>query len=976
MRFEESDPDDFDLHVLDSDYAMLRVEEHSAQVPGPKREQIENKFKGKGEEINTLVCTPTLELGVDIGALDAVLMRNVPPTAANYWQRAGRAGRRHRMAVDVTYAQATSFDKAYFKEPLKLLSAPVEPPRFNLKNELMIDKHVHAAVLTALHGLARRGDEAQRERIESVLGACFPSMLKPYLFTASDQVRAEVLDVSMLGELIREHRGHVLAEVRRAFTDAWPAEDASAVEPARLERVVDGMAAALADVLRRLKRRLDWAQGELRRLARQVDQVGVLDPEDEAHRRRCRRVIERLKGRAQRSRSQAQGGPDDSDTMGALAREGFLPGYGLESGSIIGTAEPPRLTQGLDIFELPRAPTLALREYVPGNAIYANGFRFVPRRFQLMPDETVRFRVDAEHKVVQDAGVDSPSAPLGEEEIRAVPVCDAILPSQSSISDEEDFRFQMPVAVYAAERGFHRGGKALGFGDLDLRFRRAVQLRMVNVGPRGEVGAGSFGYLLCLACQQSHSPYASARSKQDFIEKHLARCNHRVQPTGFFADVEVDALGLHDVVDAVSAFSLVEALRMGAARVLDMEIEDLQILGIGHPGEDALDLLLYDPMPGGSGLLEHLIGRWEEVLKSALDIVRSCPSACERACIDCLQTYRNRFYHEHLDRHRALEILESATGPLLEKHPIPEKLPKTSTTAGQGQTHIENRFKQLLDAAGLPAPFAQRRIDLGPALFTTPDFFYEGDDEDDPGICIYLDGMAGHLHGNPETAERDGFLREMLRRRGYEVVEVKSYELDDKSAVVAAITRIAKYLVGKEKQKALREDTRWFERASERPPAPDGAKVLRFVHAPKKTYDTVPVYDLRVAAGAFSEGQIPEPVELVIVDGLTPRPGHFVAQVVGDSMDELVPKGAWCLFEHLGAGARPAAPGDYVIVRRENAHDPDFGEFTFKQLVQRRDGWVLVPRSSRPEHREIPMLLEDGPFTFIARFVGVARRDE
>lgn len=201
-----------------------------------------------------------------------------------------------------------------------------------------------------------------------------------------------------------------------------------------------------------------------------------------------------------------------------------------------------------------------------------------------------------------------------------------------------------------------------------------------------------------------------------------------------------------------------------------------------------------------------------------------------------------------------------------------------------------------------------------------------------------------------------------------------SYELDDKSAVVAAIARVAKYLVGKEKQKALRADTSWVERASERPPAADGAKVLRFVHSPKKTYDTVPVYDLRVAAGAFS-GQIPEPLEYV-VDGLTPRPGHFVAQVVGDSMDELVPMGAWCLFEHLGAGTRRPATGDCLIVRRENAHDPDFGEFTFKQLVERRGRWALAPRSSRPEHQEIPMLPGDGPFSFVARFVGVARRED
>ncbi|MCB1048190.1 MAG: DEAD/DEAH box helicase, partial [Calditrichaeota bacterium] len=99
LKWEEEASDDFDLRLLDGQYEMLRVAEHSAQVPHDRREKIENQFKGDENRLNTLVCTPTLELGVDIGALDAVLMRNVPPSAANYWQRAGRAGRRHRMAV-------------------------------------------------------------------------------------------------------------------------------------------------------------------------------------------------------------------------------------------------------------------------------------------------------------------------------------------------------------------------------------------------------------------------------------------------------------------------------------------------------------------------------------------------------------------------------------------------------------------------------------------------------------------------------------------------------------------------------------------------------------------------------------------------------------------------------------------------------------------------------------------------------------
>jgi len=102
------------------------------------------------------------------------------------------------------------------------------------------------------------------------------------------------------------------------------------------------------------------------------------------------------------------------------------------------------------------------------------------------------------------------------------------------------------------------------------------------------------------------SPFASHAAREEFDTQHLERCGHTVQPTGFYADVEVDDLGLHDIEDRKMGFSLVEAVRMGAARVLDMETEDLQILALGHVGEEACDVLLYDPMPGGSGLLEHL----------------------------------------------------------------------------------------------------------------------------------------------------------------------------------------------------------------------------------------------------------------------------------------------------------------------------------------------------------------------------------
>ena len=656
----------------------------------------------------------------------------------------------------------------------------------------------------------------------------------------------------------------------------------------------------------------------------------------------------------------------DSITMAALAREGFLPGYGLESGSLVGTAEPPIMTQGLDDFDLPRPPSIALREYVPGNAIYANGFRFVPRRFQLSADDTLRFRVSIQEQVVTEAGRDRETAPLADHEIRAVPVCDVSMPSQSQISDEEDFRFQMSVATYASDKGYHRGGEAWSWGDLDLRFRRGLQLRLVNVGPRKEVQQTRLGYPLCLVCGQSHSPFASKKSRQDFEERHLERCKHAVLPTGFYADVEVDVFGIHEARDRQVAFSFMESLRMGASRVLDMEVEDLQLLALGHAGQDRVDVLLYDPMPGGSGLLEHLTERWEEVRTAALELVEQCPSACETACIDCLQTYRNRFYHEFLDRHEAAQIWNGATGPLIAVRTIPENVRRTSTTAGQPQTYIEDRFKEFLSRAGMPDPICQQTVDLGGGRHTIPDFFFPCEDEDEPGVCVYLDGMSAHIHGNDEQAQKDQFLRGKLRELDYEVVVVRSSEIDDPEAVVKHIARIAKYVVGKLKSKQLKQDRSWLAAS---PAAEKGHQGLRLVRCDEGDEGAIPVYDLKIAAGAFSIGQSPDAAGHVLVVGARARAGLFVAQVVGDSMNKIAPKGAWCLWQNLrAASVGGPSSGESLVVRRPDGLDPELGQFTFKRLSESDTGRRLVPVSTEPSHRPIQVSDELEP---IARLVAV-----
>src|SRR3984957_9957593 len=384
LVLETEDPDNYDLMVLDGRFDMIRPREHSAQIPATDREELERMFKGDGDRVNTLVCTPTLELGVDIGALDSVLMRNVPPLPSNYWQRAGRAGRRHRMAGNLTYARAHSHDRPYFNDPLKLLSGEIGPPNINLRNDVMVRKHVHAIVLTGLHRLSRPNSEItnsdQTEMVE-VLRRCFPNRVREYLFENTGEVRRRMLDLAPLRIVLGKHADRLHAGVVEAFRQGWPEDDARVVESATLRTYIDEMDGQLQSVLERLKRRLDWAIDQMNRLDEIRRRQGTLDPEQDSLRNRCDRYLKRLKGNDPRQRRGGEGFAG-TKTYSVLAAEGFLPGYGLDNGWVIGTYEGPKYNASFRDWELRRHPSLALREYVPGNLIYANGNRFIPRFFR------------------------------------------------------------------------------------------------------------------------------------------------------------------------------------------------------------------------------------------------------------------------------------------------------------------------------------------------------------------------------------------------------------------------------------------------------------------------------------------------------------------------------------------------------------------------------------------------------------------
>ena len=606
--------------------------------------------------------------------------------------------------------------------------------------------------------------------------------------------------------------------------------------------------------------------------------------------------------------------------------------------------------------------TSTTSQFVPGNLIYANGHRFAARRFHRdFSDENVempRYEVSAEHQAVKEttAGM---SSSLGGEVLPAMAVCDVDLVHNSHISDDEELRFQLGVAVYGLELGQHSGGTAYRWGDQPLLLRRGVRLRLVNVGVSEVIkGRNSFGYPVCTICGQSVSPLSSELQRESFRESHNKRCGRKPDRIGFYADIAADALSLPECTNATQAYSVLEALRMGATRVLDMHMEDLQIFVIGEIGNEAVQGFLWDPMPGGSGLLERLRERFAEVVEIAREVVKGCAGACASSCIDCLQIFRNSYYHNRLDRTVALDGLKARDQRLAFQHEIPPKQP-TSSPSGDSVpvNQAETRLRHLLLRAGFGEGTRNEQIQLGGALgTTTPDVIYR-DPEDDfcKGVCIYLDGMSKHIHGNPKTARKDREIRIWLRGSDYEVIEIPANELDDEDAMARHFRRLANYLGQGSKGRNLVKDRSWFtspDSSGEWEDAPQGPKLRLVTPTSESRYKTcVPLVPLKAAAGDFGDPHESlsewdrEWVELDV--GRVLREGMFVARVVGKSMEPRIPDGSYCLFASPVTGSRQ---GRTVLVRMRDEVDPETSErFTVKRYRSEENGgreWL----ATRPDH--------------------------
>ena len=750
--------------------AGLEAREHTAQVVARgDREERERRFRlNPGEEgqsgerrLPYLVCSPTMELGVDIAELELVHMRNVPPTPANYAQRSGRAGRQGQPGLIVTFCRASSqHDQYYFRNRQEMVAGAVRPPSLDLENEALLEAHIHAIWLAKI-GLSLGSSVAQN------LDLYQPD------FPLTPEVQQRI-------QLDQARQEKVLGSVREVLDFVGG------------PRFPDGTVKGdewLREVIRKAPERLDRAFDRWRELYRAAQDL----------KERARLMEDTAKTKEERDRARAlhaEAGrqidlllkenvtPEESDfyPYRYLASEGFLPGYNFPS--LVVRAWVNR-NEGEFI---PRARFIAIREYAPGNVLYHEGQRWRCISF-IQPPGGLEDRLTT-RRLCELCGGYSES-----DQDDVCPVCRVPFdPGRSRLdrllempnvrtrceeritSGEEDRLLRSydirPYFRYSPDRPAREAEVCGAGGSLLFRlaYSQAAELLRVNHGWRDR--EGQHGFRVDLKSGEvllAEEPPGGRATRPEVAGDVRSIClfvrssNNILRLTPMDRSLQSDEGIL---------ISLREALKRGMARFSDLEEDEVEaeLLGEG----DHRSILFYETPEGGVGVLRRFVEEadaLQRVAAAALEVCHFDPRGndlkpqCAAACYECLMNFGNQQVVMKLDRRKIRDVLlalrSSRVDRLVEGRNRQQQLEYLRRLT-DSRSDLERKFLEVLDREGFRLPDdAQRQI---PEPHCIPDFFYR------PNVCVFCDGK---VHDEASQREKDREIRERLRQRGYEVVVLR-----------------------------------------------------------------------------------------------------------------------------------------------------------------------------------------------------------
>ena len=784
--------------------------EHTALLDRKARERREERFKAgtRADDPNVLVCTPTLELGIDVGDLSAVLLTSVPRGPAAYVQRVGRAGRASGNAFIAAFLPTEPRALYYLAQPESMLAGEVRPPSCYLdaveilrRQYLAYLMDLAAAGAAAAPPLPRTigllADEGLGPGgyLRAVLGAA-PASADGFIALFGEQLRSETA-----AALRRHAAGELEGSVARALAE-WAGRYHDLAR--RRDRIKSSI-----ERMERLPHLEDAEQRELRRLR------------GERH-----AVVELM--RTMRGQS----------TLSALEELGLLPNYTLIDDAA--TLDVSLWYRGEDDqFEVRRATyqrpaMVALTEFAPGANFYAHGHRMAVdaleigtaseplfQDWRLCPEcgygapEAARARWDACPRCGLAAIADTGAR---HQLLRLQRVYSLDSDERTRVFDETDERERVPYQTVTAVDVDPAHVEAawlhqeVTFG---MELARAT-VRRVNLGRSGRPGAqvrvagapiAAPRFRTCRHCG------AVTGARQDGETEHRGWCQVRSgarreewNHLALFHELETEAVRLLLPVATVEVgerlVSFKAALLLGLRLDFGGEPEHLEVVtadhpsGTGGPGRRRF-LVLHDTVPGGTGYLGRVADpeRLRRILERAREAIAVCPCRHEgrTACHRCLLGAVAPQEIGLVSRSLALELLDR----LLERWELaPVPTIANVDIGGVEESELERRFRAALRAwAARPGSSAtltarpvadgrealelrlgngqttrrylvQEQVDLATEPRTRPDYLITRQDDKGPQIAVFLDGYRFHAAGPGNRLADDAAKRRAVRASG------------------------------------------------------------------------------------------------------------------------------------------------------------------------------------------------------------------
>ncbi len=785
------------------DYRALRAAEHTAQIRSEVRQEREREFR-EGR-LPVLCCSPTMELGIDIADLSAVMLRNVPPTPANYAQRAGRAGRAGQPAVVFTYcSQASPHDQYFFDRRADMVGGIVRRPNIELSNEDLIRSHIHSIWL-GLTG-ADLGLPI-KELVDLEQEHALP--LRPHVW---EQLQTVARDPERKRECLRE-----IEEVIDSLIAMAPE---SREELVRLKR--EFSETCLEKLAGKLDRCFETWREEYRGLANRLTELtrvvktggssqtaGVTADE-------AQRQINVILGQLALLRGEgSQGRESDEESIfypyRFLAGQMFLPGYGFPVRPVLAFVQP-KDDQDHGRY-LSRSPLLAINEFAPLNILYYDGRRFEMRYLQgaAVHDAWEQLRVCC------NCGFIYRLSEHGRKD-----VCDYCHNSLAELNNDayidRALSFDRIRAVYrhrvtCAEEERRRVGynvkKYLSWG---YGRNRADHEKMVVVDgagrklltlchiPSARVFAVNHGYRraptkgFVLDRRQTFARWMSAREYKEGVRRDSNCSTYVVTGVKPFVEeesntlvVELDdaifELAPHDKgsdgeLETEFAATLVQALLCGI--MAEFQAEESEVSAERRSRRYAV---FYETAQGGLGILKQLVLNQDtlrSVARKALEVLHFDPEAgadkengCPAACYRCLLSYYNQPEHRYLDRFLVKDALTKlAAEATFDRKPRPEHF-KYLMEKYDRRSELERKLLEFLYEHGYRLPTeAQKTVELPGGEKATVDFFYTYGGASP--VCVFCDGPP---HDEPQKRANEERLRLLLEEHGYRVIAIR-YDRD------------------------------------------------------------------------------------------------------------------------------------------------------------------------------------------------------